>query len=50
MGKTKETVFELRDVDDLIPYARNARTHSPEQIQKLMGSIKEFWISESCCD
>ena len=42
MEKTKETVFELRDVDDLIPYARNARTHSPEQVQKLAGSIKEF--------
>lgn len=39
---SKETAFELRNVDDLIPYARNARTHSPEQIQKLMGSIKEF--------
>ncbi len=40
--KSKETVFELRNVDDLIPYARNARTHSPEQVQKLAGSIKEF--------
>lgn len=40
--KSKETAFELRNTDDLIPYARNARTHSPEQIQKLMGSIKEF--------
>lgn len=40
--ESKETTFELRDVDDLIPYARNARTHSPEQVQKLAGSIKEF--------
>lgn len=39
---SKETTFELRNVEDLIPYARNARTHSPEQIQKLAGSIKEF--------
>jgi DNA modification methylase len=38
----KDTKFELRNVDDLIPYARNARTHSPEQVQKLAGSIKEF--------
>jgi DNA modification methylase len=38
----KETNFEYRDVDELIPYARNARTHSPEQVQKLAGSIKEF--------
>lgn len=34
--------YELRNVDDLIPYARNARTHSPEQITKLASSIKEF--------
>lgn len=34
--------YEMRSVDDLIPYARNARTHSPEQIQKLASSIKEF--------
>ena len=39
---SKETVFELRAVDDLIPYARNARTHSPEQVNKLASSIKEF--------
>lgn len=39
---SKETVFELRNVDDLIPYARNARTHSPEQVNKLASSIKEF--------
>lgn len=39
---SKETKFELRNVDDLIPYVRNARTHSPEQVQRLAGSIKEF--------
>jgi DNA modification methylase len=39
---SKETIFELRNVDDLIPYARNARTHSPEQVNKLASSIKEF--------
>ena len=27
---------------DLIPYARNSRTHSDEQISQLMGSIREF--------
>ncbi len=30
------------NVDDLIPYARNARTHSDSQIEKIVGSIKEF--------
>lgn len=38
----RTTQFEYRNVEDLIPYARNARTHSPEQVQKLAGSIKEF--------
>jgi hypothetical protein len=27
---------------DLIPYARNAKKHSPEQISAIAGSIKEF--------
>ena len=40
--KSKEVCFELRNVDDLIPYARNARTHSSEQIARIAGSIKEF--------
>lgn len=30
------------NVDDLIPYARNARTHSPEQVLQIAASIKEF--------
>ena len=40
--KSKEVCFEMRNVDDLIPYARNARTHSSEQIARIAGSIKEF--------
>lgn len=31
-----------RKVNDLIPYARNARTHSEEQVTRLASSIKEF--------
>ena len=27
---------------DLVPYARNSRTHSPEQIEQLCNSIREF--------
>jgi ParB-like chromosome segregation protein Spo0J len=26
----------------LIPYARNARTHSPEQVARIAASIREF--------
>lgn len=29
-------------VAELIPYARNARTHSPEQIRRLRASLREF--------
>lgn len=29
-------------VDELIPYARNARTHSAEQVAQIAASIREF--------
>lgn len=32
----------VRDVADLIPYVRNARTHSPSQVAMIAGSIREF--------
>lgn len=32
----------LRKVADLVPYARNARTHSKSQIAKIKASIQEF--------
>lgn len=31
-----------RDIDDLIPYVNNARTHSDEQVLQIASSIKEF--------
>lgn len=31
-----------RKTSDLIPYARNARTHSDEQVARIASSIKEF--------
>lgn len=34
--------LELIEVDRLIPYARNARTHSPHQINQLRASLREF--------
>jgi ParB-like chromosome segregation protein Spo0J len=33
---------EYRDLDLLIPYERNPRTHSEEQIAQIAASIKEF--------
>ena len=37
---TKE--MTLVSIDKLIPYVNNARTHSPEQINKLRSSLREF--------
>src|SRR5216684_1649434 len=33
---------EWREISTLIPYARNARTHSEAQIAQIAGSIREF--------
>lgn len=41
MAKTT-TEMKLVPIDKLVPYANNARTHSPEQINKLRGSLREF--------
>jgi DNA modification methylase len=32
----------FRPIDSLIPYARNARTHSPEQVAQIAASLVEF--------
>lgn len=32
----------MRSASDLIPYARNARTHSEQQIAMIAGSIRDF--------
>lgn len=34
--------FEKVNIDKLVPYARNARTHSKEQILQLRASLREF--------
>lgn len=40
-----------RKIDDLIPYARNARTHPPDQIKKLEASLVEFgWANPILTD
>ena len=36
------TEMNLVDINKLIPYINNARTHSPEQINKLRASLREF--------
>jgi DNA modification methylase len=43
--------IELREVYRLLPYARNSRTHSAEQIAQVAASIKEFgWTSPILVD
>jgi len=42
---------ERRSVESLIPYARNARTHSEEQVAQLAASIKEWgWTTPVLVD
>lgn len=43
--------IERRSVDALIPYARNARTHSDEQVAQIAASIKEWgWTTPVLID
>lgn len=37
-----EAQFERVPLADLVPYARNARTHSDEQVAQIAASIREF--------
>lgn len=40
-----------RDIEELIPYANNARTHSPTQVKRIADSIKEFgWTNPILID
>lgn len=38
--------IELRDIDTLIPYANNAKVHSPEQVEEIAASIVEFGFND----
>ena len=43
MGKAREfPAYKKAKVSELIPYARNSRTHSEAQVSKIASSIKEF--------
>ena len=42
VGMSKLPVYKTVSVSSLIPYARNSRTHSDEQVTKIAASIKEF--------
>jgi ParB-like chromosome segregation protein Spo0J len=42
MNASKFPLIKTAQVADLIPYARNSRTHSEEQVTQIAASIKEF--------
>lgn len=42
------TQIVMRPLEALLPYARNARTHSPEQIAQIAASIVEFGFTNPC--
>lgn len=42
MAAAEKLKYDHTPVEKLIPYARNARTHSPEQVSQIAASIKEF--------
>ena len=37
-----QPIIEMRNIEDLIPYARNSRTHDDAQVAQIAASIKEF--------
>jgi DNA modification methylase len=39
---SKFPTYKTKSLDSLIPYVRNSRTHSEEQVTKIAASIKEF--------
>src|SRR5467141_2669468 len=41
-ARARELAVEWRDINGLVPYARNARTHAEDQIAQIAGSIREF--------
>ena len=38
----RQLAVDYRPLDSLVPYARNARTHSEAQVAEIAGSIREF--------
>jgi ParB-like chromosome segregation protein Spo0J len=49
--KQSPTTIEQIKVDDLIPYATNSRTHSPEQVAQIAASMVEFgWTNPVLID
>jgi len=39
---SKSFKVEVASIEDLVPFDRNARTHSAEQVEQIAGSIRQF--------
>lgn len=51
MPKQQTIAVEVRPVDDLVPYERNARKHPADKVRKLADLIREFgWTSPILAD
>jgi DNA modification methylase len=49
--KELKRVIEFRELDTLIPYVRNSRTHDEAQVSQIAASIKEFgWTNPILID
>lgn len=42
LAQMQKSKIEMIEVDKLVPYARNARTHSNQQVDQIVASLKEF--------
>jgi len=42
VSKAHKPMIEHLPIVDLVPYARNSRTHSEEQVAQVAASIREF--------
>lgn len=40
--KKEKMIIIQKNIDELIPYINNARTHSDEQINQICASINEY--------
>lgn len=50
-GQAAKYEIEWRSVEGLIPYARNSRTHSKDQVAQIAASIREFgWTNPILVD
>lgn len=48
VGAPEAPAVELRLVEELLPYARNSKQHSPGQVEIIAGSISRFGWTNPC--